>query len=95
MEDDKYIYIVEMDRHKLLEHIDALEEELRLANVHAWAEEAENARLRAALEQIAAPSFGLQGLVEDGASEHEISEYHASEWLRMQRIAREALEETP
>ena len=53
--------------------------------------EAENARLREALERIAAHGYGLQSLVEDGASDTEIADYWMSEVGRRRHIARAAL----
>lgn len=50
-----------------------------------------NTALVEALRRIAAPGHGLQGLLEDGASDAEIAEYWSKQALRFQSIAREAL----
>lgn len=38
----------------------------------------ENERLRESLRRISSPQYGLQGLIEDGASEGEITQYWAN-----------------
>lgn len=51
----------------------------------------ENARLRKALEKIAGNRYGLQGLIEDGASDVDIAAFWSRECSIFQAAAREAL----
>ena len=53
--------------------------------------EAENARLRDALEYIQKPQYGLQGIIEDGDSDEERANYFSAWCNRYQNRARAAL----
>ena len=53
--------------------------------------EAENARLRDALEYIQKPQYGLQGIIEDGDSDEERANYFSAWCNRYQNRARSAL----
>ena len=53
--------------------------------------EAENARLREALEYIQKPQYGLQSIIEDGDSDEEIANYFCAWCRRYQDRARAAL----
>jgi len=53
--------------------------------------EAENARLREALEYIRKPQYGLQGIIEDGDSDEERAAYFSGWCDRYQDRARAAI----
>jgi hypothetical protein len=57
--------------------------------------DAEIERLRAALQRVAMPGYGLQGLIEDGATDEEQHRYWVDRCGSMRAIARRALEGKP
>lgn len=57
--------------------------------------EAENARLREALEYIQKPQYGLQGIIEDGDRDEERANYFSAWCRRYQDRARAALRDIP
>jgi hypothetical protein len=59
---------------------------------HITALERREATAVGALREIAAHRYGLQGLLEDGASEEDIQQYWANLVFQLQSIARSALQ---
>jgi hypothetical protein len=70
----------------------AAEEEVRRLDAALQSSSRREAAAVGALREIEAQRYGLQGLLEDGASEEDIQQYWANLVFQLQSIARSALQ---